>query len=291
MTREKWQLESADEFRNGPQAKVEEFWRFRMGDARTNNLRGYLAEYLVGLAVEAPPASRGEWEAYDVLALSGTRIEVKTSGFVQAWNNSGGESRTKPRWVLKKRNADNDVTGAPKRFHADVYVFALVTSTCLADYDPLDINQWVFRVASRWQVEQSERSTFTPSNLSYLKPVPWAALKNAVAAAAPQSAGEKMTLSEAITVAAERLGQAGEAGIGSWHMESRHYWCVGIQTKALRNPRHGHTDLPGPECIIIPKDESVAFGAGLGSQPRALLKEFEAAGDWPRLATDSLTLE
>ena len=61
-----------------------DFWRFGMGDARTNNLRGYLAEYVVGLAVDAIPASRVELDAYDVLALSGTLIEVKNSGLVQA---------------------------------------------------------------------------------------------------------------------------------------------------------------------------------------------------------------
>jgi len=217
MTRAKWQLESADEFRNGPQAKVVDFWRFGMGDARTNNLRGYLAEYVVGLAVDAIPASRVELDAYDVLALSGTRIEVKTSGLVQAWNKSDPRSQTKPRWKVRKGNAHTDIGGKPKRLHADVYVFALVTSTCLADYDPLDLDKWEFRVASRWQIDEFDRSTFTPSNLTVdgIQPVRWAGLKDAIAAAGPQSVTDEMSLFVAIKLATERLGERSQAGIGS----------------------------------------------------------------------------
>ncbi|TFD02061.1 hypothetical protein E3T25_10315 [Cryobacterium sandaracinum] len=217
MTRAKWQLELADEFRNGPQAKVVDFWRFGMGDARTNNLRGYLAEYVVGLAVDAIPASRVELDAYDVLALSGTRIEVKTSGLVQALNKSDPRSQTKLRWKVRKGNAHTDIGGKPKRLHADVYVFALVTSTCLADYDPLDLDKWEFRVESRWQIDEFDRSTFTPSNLTVdgIQPVRWAGLKDAIAAAGPQSVTDEMSLFVAIKLATERFGERSQAGIGS----------------------------------------------------------------------------
>lgn len=43
---------------------------------RMNNVRGDLAEFLVARAVGAT-GPRVEWDAYDVLAPDGTRIEVK----------------------------------------------------------------------------------------------------------------------------------------------------------------------------------------------------------------------
>ncbi len=49
-----------------------------MSDLRTNNVRGYLAEFLVAKAVGAH-GPRLEWDAYDVLAPDRTRIEVKSS--------------------------------------------------------------------------------------------------------------------------------------------------------------------------------------------------------------------
>lgn len=55
-----------------------------MSDLRTNNVRGYVAEFLVAQAVGAD-AARVEWDPWDVAAPDGTRIEVKSSGYLQAW--------------------------------------------------------------------------------------------------------------------------------------------------------------------------------------------------------------
>jgi hypothetical protein len=60
-------------------ATVVDFWQFALSDLRMNNTRGYLAEFLVAKAVGAT-AGRVEWDAFDVLAPSGARIEVKATG-------------------------------------------------------------------------------------------------------------------------------------------------------------------------------------------------------------------
>src|SRR5687767_6019449 len=77
------QLTGAEPFA-GLDSTVVDFWRFAMNDLRTNNVRGYLAEFLVARAVGST-APRVEWDAWDVTAPDGTRIEVKSSGFLQAW--------------------------------------------------------------------------------------------------------------------------------------------------------------------------------------------------------------
>jgi hypothetical protein len=65
-------------------ATVREFWAFAMSDLRMNNVRGYLAEFLVAKAVGAT-GSRVEWDAYDVLTPDGIRVEVKSAGHLQVW--------------------------------------------------------------------------------------------------------------------------------------------------------------------------------------------------------------
>src|SRR5690349_14432789 len=72
----------------GVDAKVSDFWAFAMSDLKMNNVRGYLAEYLVAKATGAS-GNRVEWDAYDVLAPDETKIEVKSSAYLQAWAQRG----------------------------------------------------------------------------------------------------------------------------------------------------------------------------------------------------------
>lgn len=136
-------IEGSDRF-DGVDATVADFWRFAMSDLRMNNVRGYLAEFLVARAVGAG-GPRIEWDAYDVLAPDGTRIEVKSSAYIQAW------SQQKPSPIkfsgLTGRTWDSDSGFSTERgFNADVYVFALQTARNQQEYDPLDVDQWRFYV-------------------------------------------------------------------------------------------------------------------------------------------------
>ncbi len=73
----------------GTDATVVDFWRFALSNLRMNNARGYLAEFLVAKAVGST-GLRIEWDPYDVLAPDGTTIEVKTSAYLQAWDQYKG---------------------------------------------------------------------------------------------------------------------------------------------------------------------------------------------------------
>ena len=77
-------LTGAERF-NGLDATVKDLWAFCMSDLKMNNVRGYLAEFIVSEAVGAT-GKRIEWDAYDVLSPSGVRIEVKSSAYMQAWD-------------------------------------------------------------------------------------------------------------------------------------------------------------------------------------------------------------
>lgn len=143
-------LAGTDQFK-GSNATVGDFWSYAMSDLRVNNVRGYLAEFLVARAVGAT-GSRVEWDAYDVLAPGGIKIEVKSSAYLQVWDQwrpsrivfTGLTGRT---WTPQTGESPE------ASYNADVYVFCVHTAQDHADYDPLDVDQWEFYVSSRAAVE------------------------------------------------------------------------------------------------------------------------------------------
>ena len=142
-------LTGAERF-NGLDATVNDLWAFCMSDLKMNNVRGYLAEFIVSEAVGAT-GKRIEWDAYDVLSPSGVRIEVKSSAYMQAWDQrrpskivfTGLTGRT---WSPQQGESPEST------YNADVFVFCVQTAITHEAYDPLDINQWEFYVLSRESV-------------------------------------------------------------------------------------------------------------------------------------------
>lgn len=136
----------------GADAKVFDFWQFAMSDLRMNNTRGYLAEFLVSRALRLHNVRRVEWDAYDLL-LGETRVEVKSSAYLQAWEQprpsrivfSGLRgTRYHPRHGYDPRG---------KGLNAHVYVFCVQTAMAHEDYNPLDLDQWLFYVVKRSALE------------------------------------------------------------------------------------------------------------------------------------------
>ncbi len=157
-------LTGAEPF-GGMDAAVVDFWRFAMNDLRTNNVRGYLAEFLVALAIGST-AARVEWAPWDVTGPDGTRVEVKSSGYLQAW---GRTKLSIPRFQVAAAYGWDDVAGAwstTQAFNADAYVFCLHTAVTHDDYDPLDVSQWRFYVAERGVIETRAGASMGLTTLS-----------------------------------------------------------------------------------------------------------------------------
>lgn len=165
-------------------ATVRDFWRYAMPDLRMNTVRGHLAEFLVARAVGATHA-RVEWDAYDVKTPASVTIEVKTSGYLQAWAQTRASEivfsglRSTP-WY-----AETNTTG-PHGYHADVYVFAVHTTIDHDAYDALDVDAWQFYVLSRTTVEALGQKSMRLSTVRRHAgdPVALDALDQAVTAAA-----------------------------------------------------------------------------------------------------------
>ena len=147
-------LRGHERFSFGP--TVTEFRSWAMGDLRMNTVRGYLVELMVAKAVGSPSPARVEWAPFDVEAADGTRIEVKTTAFLQSWSQT---RQSIPSWTFRSVGASStwdEEVGANVAIdpagRVDVWVFALQTCTEPAEYQPLDASQWNFRVVPHRQL-------------------------------------------------------------------------------------------------------------------------------------------
>jgi hypothetical protein len=135
------------------------FWQWSTSDLVSNATRGVLAEYLVAQALGVTGNSvREEWAAYDLQALDGTRVEVKSAAYIQSWHQDRFSQivfrvpRTRE-WDRETNRQSDD----PQR-QADVYVFALLAHTDQATIDPLDVSQWEFYVLPTAALDNRKRS-------------------------------------------------------------------------------------------------------------------------------------
>ncbi|MFJ4294938.1 hypothetical protein [Curtobacterium sp. NPDC089689] len=139
----------------GVPATVADFWQFALGDLRMNNARGYLAEFLVAKALGMTEVHRVEWDAYDLLLDDRIRVEVKSSAYLQAWEQprlSRIEFRGLRGTRYHPRHGDDP---AGKQLNAHVYVFCVQMATTHAEYQPLDMSQWDFYVAAKSTLENA----------------------------------------------------------------------------------------------------------------------------------------
>jgi hypothetical protein len=164
---------------------LHDFWAWALADLRTNTARSRLAEYLVAVALQVHHRPRVEWDSHDVTAPDGTRVEVKSSAYLQAWDQArlskisfgGLRART---WSARAGYA------ADVSYNADVYVFALQSATSHEAYDALDLDQWQFWVAPASAIAQTGQNQMGLSKVRTVcgEPVKHAEVAQAVMAAA-----------------------------------------------------------------------------------------------------------
>lgn len=160
-------LASSDTFSFGP--SVLDFWQWAMSDLRMNNVRGYLAEFMVATATGSPVPARVEWASYDVLTADGIKVEVKATGYLQSWSQT---KPTTPRWTFKSVDATSlwdeekaTWVDVEPRDRVDVWVFALQTCREHDEYDPLNVEQWEFRVVPHRELLKISQRSIGPKGL------------------------------------------------------------------------------------------------------------------------------
>jgi hypothetical protein len=120
---------NGDELIGGaPGVNVRDFWSWAYSDLLTNTVRSLLAEFLVASALGETQTVRTEWDSVDV-RYRGYKVEVKSSGYVQTWNQSKLSTikfdiAPKYGW-----DANANTVAAERSRSADVYIFCLFLAT------------------------------------------------------------------------------------------------------------------------------------------------------------------
>jgi len=135
------------------------FWQWVASDLVGNTTRGLLAEYIVARALGLGKTDvREEWAPVDLQTPEGIRIEVKSSAYVQAWQQA---RLSTIQFGIRKTRAWDPGTGlysGEARRQADVYVFALLAHKEQNTIDPLNVDQWRFYVLPTAVLDAQTRS-------------------------------------------------------------------------------------------------------------------------------------
>jgi hypothetical protein len=148
-------------------------WQWNFSGLLGNTLRGAIAEFLVACDLGvADEIHAGEWNAYDVQAKSGLKIEVKSAAFVQNWHQ---KAPSKIRFGInptKGWDASTNIYSIELKRQADVYIFALLSHQDRATIDALNVAQWDFYVlpTTSLNTKSLSQKTISLSVLQKLNP-------------------------------------------------------------------------------------------------------------------------
>lgn len=134
------------------------FWQWSASDLVSNTTRGRLAEFLVAKALGINMNVRDEWDAYDLETSSGIKIEVKSSAYIQSWEQS---RLSIINFRIPKTRAWNRITNKQSmeiKRQAVVYVFALLAHKVKSTVNPMNVDQWEFYVVPTQTLNERQRS-------------------------------------------------------------------------------------------------------------------------------------
>lgn len=150
-----------------------DFWRWSSSDLAGNRLRGLLAEFIVGQALDCTTGCRVEWDAYDLQTPQGLLIEVKSAAYLQSWKQKRLSSvrysiRPAQGWTAETNEWSPDI----KR-RADVYIFCLLAHKDQQTLNPLDLDQWEFYCLKTTTLDKrlGAQKTLSHNRLLELDPV------------------------------------------------------------------------------------------------------------------------
>ena len=161
------ELKSGQEPFLGTDQTILDYWRWAHSDIASNSERGKLAEFIVKTAVGSIAPFRAEWDAVDIITPDNTRIEVKSSAYLQSWKC---KSLSKIQFDIAPKkswdSATNTYYGTVGR-NSDIYVFCIFATKSPALANLLDLSQWAFYILPTKTLDQKVpiQKTITLSSL------------------------------------------------------------------------------------------------------------------------------
>jgi hypothetical protein len=134
------------------------FWQWAHSNLINNAERGVFAEYLVACAIGSADKCRIEWDKFDLKTKEGIFIDVKSSAYIQSWNQ---QKISNLRFDIRETIGIDSVTNiaeSTKKRQAEVYVFCVHKHQEQATINPLDLKQWDFYVLSTNVLNKTMRS-------------------------------------------------------------------------------------------------------------------------------------
>lgn len=104
-----------------------------------------LAEFIVASTIDALRNPREEWDAYDLITKDGLKIEIKSSSYLQSWEQTKLSKiifGIQPTIVWE----DSNKRSKEAKRQADIYVFCVLAHKDKNTVNPLDLTQWDFYI-------------------------------------------------------------------------------------------------------------------------------------------------
>ena len=134
---------------------LSDFWAWQASDLLNNTLRGVLAEFIVAKALGLDTScTRQDWDAYDLLVNGQWRIEVKSSAYLQSWEQKR-ESRLQFSIRPTREWLPVDGFSSDSMRRSDLYVFCAFTCKERSEADPLNLDQWEFYILPTFILNES----------------------------------------------------------------------------------------------------------------------------------------
>ena len=150
--------------------KLIDFWSWGLSDIISNTARGKFAEFIVATALKIDLSKiYDEWNAYDLTSPEGIKVEVKSSAYLQTWQQ---KEFSKISFSIKAArywdSSTNEMAEIPSRL-SDVYVFCLLKHKEQITLNPMNLEQWEFYVLPTVELNKYKRSQRSITLNSLLK--------------------------------------------------------------------------------------------------------------------------
>ena len=120
-----------------------DFWSWNQSDLVVNITRGILSEFIIKQSLEIESNTRIEWDDYDLVSNSGKKIEVKSSSYIQSWNQN---KFSEIEFDISPTRSSFSGPDDTKRRWSDFYIFCVLKNKNQNTLNPLDLEQWEFYV-------------------------------------------------------------------------------------------------------------------------------------------------
>lgn len=152
---------------------IADFWRWACTDLLNNTMRGVLAEFIVSRALGLASGYRTEWDAFDLETQAGLKIELKSSAYLQSWEQARYSNISFGIQPTRGWNAKTNEISELKQRQADAYIFCLLAEKDPEKVNPMALEQWEFYILNTEVLNQElgDQKTLSLGRLRTLDPV------------------------------------------------------------------------------------------------------------------------